>query len=456
MDLTGVFIRNILFPVMEKAKGNRIRKYLGELRSHQDYSARQLKQLQQDKLSVLLLHCIKTVPAYKSMSSLESKIRENPFEALNEFPVLTREAFRERSETYISDNADKTKLVANLTGGSTGAPVKFYHDRKTVEYYEAARWRGLSWHNIRVGDRCAMIWGAPKELSLQKSVINRLKERYLKNRIIISAFSLDPASIRQYVDRIRKFRPKYIYGYASALYAFSVLMLKEGLKLDIKLSAVVSTSETLFDYQRESMQKAFECIVVSEYGARDGGIIAYECAKGSMHISADNLIMETIDPITGEQSASDVTGAVLVTDLNNFSMPRLRYRLGDLAVLSDKKCECGMGLPVLSKLQGREEDIFLAMDGRFIHTEFFTFIARSLDSIKSFRLQQHSPDKVTLTVVKSEKYDQREIDSFAKRIIEQLGKIELKIVYADNIPLTGSGKFRFTKREFPLEIFKTK
>ncbi|MDD4188826.1 MAG: phenylacetate--CoA ligase family protein, partial [Eubacteriales bacterium] len=207
MDITGSFIRNILFPIMEKVKGNKIRKYLSELRSHQDYSAKQLNLLQQDKLRVLLLHCIKNVPAYRTLASLENKINEDPAAALREFPVLSREIFRENSEKYISDNADRNALVANLTGGSTGAPVKFFHDRKTVEYYEAARWRGLSWHNIKAGDRCVMIWGAPKELSLQKSVKNRLKERFLKNRIIISAFSLDPASIRQYVDRIRKFRP---------------------------------------------------------------------------------------------------------------------------------------------------------------------------------------------------------------------------------------------------------
>ena len=145
-----------------------------------------------------------------------------------------------------------------------------------------------------------------------------MKERWLKNRIIISAYSLKPEEMTDYIDEIIKFKPEYIYGYASALYTFSQLMLKQNLKIPFKLKAVVSTAETLHDFQRETIEHAFKSAVVNEYGARDGGIIAYECPKGSMHISAENIIMEVVHYKTFKPLPKGESGILLVTDLNNF------------------------------------------------------------------------------------------------------------------------------------------
>ncbi|MDD4495871.1 MAG: phenylacetate--CoA ligase family protein, partial [Eubacteriales bacterium] len=298
MDIIAKFIRRIVFPLMEQRKGNNIRLYLNGLKSSQTLPPEELKKLQSDKLKKLLIHCIDNVPAYKPQSDLRDRILEDPMAALMEFSVLTKERFKENPKMFLSNKAEAQNLIPNQTGGSTGVPVKFYIDRRTVEYYEAARYRGLSWNGIDVGDRSVMIWGNPLELNRQKDFIYRVKERFLKNRIVIPAFSLNPESLGRYVMRIRRYKPKYIYGYLSSLYAFASLMLKENIRIGIKLTAVVTTSETLHDFQRQVIEKAFECTLSNEYGARDGGIIAYTCNHGRMHISAENMIFETVDVIT--------------------------------------------------------------------------------------------------------------------------------------------------------------
>ena len=231
-------------------------------------------------------------------------------------------------------------------------------------------------------------------------------------------------------------------------------MLNSDIKIGIRLRAAVSTSETLHEFQRETIAKAFECPVVNEYGARDGGIMAYTCASGRLHISAENHIFETLDLQTLQPVEPGNSGVVVVTDLNNFSMPRIRYKLGDMAALSDKTCACGMGLQVIEELQGREDDIFLAKDGTLVHSEYFTYIARSMDGIAKFQMLQHTPDSVTFTIVKTDGFKEESADIITNAVKTKLGVSDFKLVFADDIPVTGSGKYRFTKREFPLDILK--
>ncbi len=109
-----------------------------------------------------------------------------------------------------------------------------------------------------------------------------LKERFLKNRILISAYDLNPDSLSQYIKKLTKFQPVYFYGYASALYSFAKLMEDNCLFPGYRPKTVILTAETLYAHQRTEMEKVFKCPVVNEYGARDAGIIAYECPKGNM------------------------------------------------------------------------------------------------------------------------------------------------------------------------------
>jgi phenylacetate-CoA ligase len=452
MDLNAVFIKNVLFPMMETFKGNRIRKNLTELQNSQRLSYEAMRSLREEKLKKLLLHCIDNVSAYSRYKNMRQIISDNPFKALTSFPVLTKDKFRTMNEAYISTTAHKKELIANISGGSTGEPVKFYLDRYTVEYYEAARWRGLSWHDIKIGDRSVMIWGSPIELSANKTKKYQLKEKFLKNRIMLPAYDLNPGSIKGYIEKINSYKPLYIYGYASSLALFSKLALRAGLSLDFIPKAIISTSETLYDFQREEIKKMFKCNVVNEYGARDGGILAYECPKGKMHIAAENVIIEIVDPVTKEILPAGKSGLILVTDLNNFSMPRLRYQLGDMGALSpDSLCDCGVILPVLERIEGREDDTFVSQSGSYVHGHYFNHIVRNMESFKQFQIIQKTPSDILLKIIKSSEFKQSDLDIFIEGIKKGLGDVNIKLEFVESIPASPSGKVRYAIREFPLE-----
>ena len=451
-SLIGWSIRNILWPYMEKKKGNKIRAYMSEMKKFQSLSKQEISQYQSERLKELLAHAIKNVPAYKDLDHELINSISSSAEAIQHFPILTKKYFNQNSESYVSNTVDRSQLIANRTGGSTGEPTRFYLDRVTVEHFEAARWLGLSWSGIQIGDPSVMVWGSSIELSKNQSQIHQLKEVLLKNRTIISAYDLKEESIRKYLDQIHSFKPNYLYGYPSALALLAELMIRNNLRLRIKLNAVVTTAETLQPQQREVIEKAFNCKVINEYGARDGGIIAYECPEGNMHISAKNCYLEVVDIHTKQPLGYNEKGLLLVTDLNNYSMPRIRYQLGDVASLSDKPCGCGNHLPILGSLEGREDDVFVAHDGSYVHGNYFNQVMWNLESFSGYQLIQHTHEDVSLKLVKNVgNHDfERDEQIFRDEIMKKLGNIHLSISFVNEIPRSSSGKIRYAVREFPL------
>jgi phenylacetate-CoA ligase len=452
MDLNAAAIKNIIFPMLKYAKNNNTLEYLTNLNKTQFLPTDEIINIQKEKLRKLLLHCVENIPAYQSYKEIIPRIEKEPMEALSYFPILTKQQVNESQDFFIFPDIDKSSLIANRSGGSTGQPVRFFIDRPTSENSEAARWRALSWWDISIGDKCLMVWGNPLELNNHQKLIYNMKERFLKNIIFVSAYSLNPKSIHNYARTINTAKPKYFYGYASALHLLAQLVIKNNIQIKHRPKVIVSTAETLYDFQREMIEKAFGCRVINEYGARDAGIIAYECGNGKMHISAENMIVEIVDIETKKPLKPGESGLVIITDLNNYSMPRLRYQLGDIATLSDSICGCGINLPLIENVEGREDDIFVSADGNYVHAVYFCNLARSYPSIKQFQIIHKTRHDLLLKIIKNDPFIESEIMSYIKEIYKVMGRINIDIEYVDAIKPAASGKIRYSKREFPLTV----
>ncbi|WAM34446.1 phenylacetate--CoA ligase family protein [Caldicellulosiruptor morganii] len=451
MDLFAVLIRNMFFPLMEIFKGNRIRKKLNILKSVQSKSKIEIEEIQREELKKLLLFCIEHVPAYKKFGYLKEKILKDPYTALLEFPVLEKKEFNQNRDLYLSEKADLSQCIPNKTGGSTGEPVKFYMDRETVEWYEAARYLGLSWWGINIGDRCVMLWASLNDIKNTKDLKGKLKELILKNRLIISAWDINEKNIKEIAKKIQKYKPVFIYAYPSAAYKLARLIKENGIDLKIKLKAVVTTAENLYSYQRDLIEEVFGCPVVNEYGARDGGIIAYQCRKGKMHLMTLTGYYEYIN-IEGAEDENKK--AILVTDLHNYTMPRLRYKLGDVVTLDSDGCDCGIGFPTIKEIDGRVDEIFFTRNGEVYDSHFFNILAREMEGVLQYQLIQHDVDNMTLRIVKGKAFKEGEVEKFIKEIKNRFGDVSIKVDYVDEIPVGPSGKARYTIREYKIPAMK--
>ncbi len=447
MPLHKYLIEHVLYPAMERRKGNRIRSILSELQRSQTAD---VQQIQRARLTKLLLHCRQHVPAYAAVLPDQSAILADPFAALRQVPPLPKRQFQSKAADYLADNIPAAERIANCTGGSTGEPIHFYMTRPQVESYEAARWRGLGWYGITPGSRSVMLWGSPIELSAQAQRKNRVRERLLKNRRILSAYNLNERDLAKHILFLERYKPEYLYGYSTILTAFAQMLDRHRIYPDVSLKAVVSTSETLERWQIELLERVFRCPVVNEYGARDAGILAYTCPQGSIHITAENCIIEVLDPVTHEPLPNGQSGILAITDLHNFVQPRLRYLLGDIGAVSAVPCRCGRTLPCLLHIDGREDDLLIGPNGTLVHGNVIGQLLRPLDGLAAFQFRQHTPESATLYLVKTSPNCQPDETLIKSLLAKVLLDTAVAIRYVDRIAPTVSGKRRYAIRECPL------
>ncbi|MDR1158879.1 MAG: phenylacetate--CoA ligase family protein [Oscillospiraceae bacterium] len=447
MDLVKPMIEHVVYPLMERRRGNQIRPYLRALLASETLSPDELEALQRRQLKALLDVCAREVPAYRSLGAEGAQ----PFSRFADIPPLTRAALRAEPDAFLAASARPEALIPGTSGSTTeDAPARFYLDRRAVEHYEAARWRGLSWWGITPGSRSVMVWGAPVEWERSKQAAYRRREKWLKNRVMIPAHDLSKAALPGHIALLDRYRPEYLYGYASALYALADLMRQTGPRPKHPPRIVLSTSEMLFDFQRTLIAEVFGCPVVNEYGAKDAGILAYECPEGRMHITCENALLEVLDLRTLRPLPPGETGVLAVTDLHNFSMPRLRYLLGDTISLSTERCGCGRTLPLLGALEGRLVDILVTRDDRMVHGNILVRLSRAHGAVERFQIVQHTPELATLRIVPTEGARTGDMDAFVRQARALLPGTQVAVELVSDIPPAASGKRRYAIREFSL------
>src|SRR6185436_18576450 len=207
-------------------------------------------------------------------------------------PFLTKALIRAHSEELKRPGSPLTRLN---TGGSSGEPLVFYVGRDRVSHDVASKWRATRWWGVDIGDPEIVVWGSPVELGAQDRL--RGARDALMRTELLPAFEMSEAMLDRFVDRIRRRRPKMLFGYPSALARVARHAQARGIALDdLGVRVAFVTAEKLYDEQREVIARVFGCRVANGYGSREGGFIAHECPAGGMHLTAEDVIVEIVDP----------------------------------------------------------------------------------------------------------------------------------------------------------------
>lgn len=438
--------RKIVFPIIQLVSNEPISRCLLELNKTQWNSHFQLKELQWLKLKKIINHCYYNIPFYGKRFD---KLKLTPehiksFEDLKQLPYLEKEDLRLNFSELQNENNRKSNIEHCHSGGTLGSPLNIIRDSISSAYTRAAQLRGLSWYGIRKGDRQLRIWGLPFDNKLAQK--ERKKDFFL-NRLRISAFDISRKQVLNYFKIMKRFKPKYVYGFTSAIYKICQLMAEEKLSgEELNIKYVVTTTETLFPYQRKYIESFLNCRVINEYGCGEVGIISFECPRGKLHISMENLLVEFVD------NPHIQSKEIILTNLNSFSMPLLRYRIGDTGSIIESNCSCGRGLEIMDFNAGRVFSTLMGTDGRFVAGNVFAYIAWDIieryNGIKDFRVVQKQKNKIEITLSKGEKFTEDILNLFTKKIKNLLGQdmlVEYK--FLDEIPLEKSGKRLFVYSE---------
>src|SRR5262249_16520688 len=245
----------------------------------------------------------------------------------------------------------------------------------------------------------------------------------LSNRTFIPVFELADENLERMVRTIAGVGPVLMDGYAEAL-DFLARYLKGKGEIAVRPRAIMSSAQTLPIPSRELIEGAFGCKVFDKYGSREFSGIAYECdAHSGHHVVSEGYIVEILRD--GKPAKPGETGEVVITDLNNYCMPFVRYRIGDLAEAVDNSeiCTCGRGSDRIGAIQGRVQSIIQGVDGRYLPGTFFAHYLKEYDyAFKRFQVVQEERNAMTFRVVKGGRFSQDVLDEVLATFRSYLGE----------------------------------
>jgi len=437
-------VKHVIFPLHEKLIGRKTYRYLDELEETQWLDPEEIKNLQLNKLKDLLTHSQKNCLFYKKRfanvgfdpSSLKS------LDALSLIPTLSKPEIRQNLHDMVWKDCPGGLHRYN-TGGSSGEPLIFYFDRRRQAYDAAARVLTHRWWGIDIGDKELYFWASPFEIKKQDR-IKTLRDK-LTNQLLLSAFHLSQDIVPRFVEKVQKFRPECIFGYPSTIALFCELASQQSLDLSRNgIKVVFSTAEVLYNHQKEIISKTFGGIpVVDGYGSREGGFISHECPGGSMHVIDQNVIVEYLCGDKPVGPGED--GEIVVTHLDNWAMPFIRYRTGDVAQFGTQTCKCGRHLSTMKKIQGRTTDFIVSPDGRWQHGLSLIYVIRDIPGVAGFKIIQDAVDHVkVLLKVHEALFPENGKNQITEGLKKRMGQeVDVRIEMVDEIENDASGKYRY-------------
>lgn len=283
---------------------------------------------------------------------------------------------------------------------------------------------------------------------MERRVVARMAVRPGPNRhgpFGLLQIEMSDANLNYFIERIRQVKPAMLFGYPSSLALLASHASQKGIAMDdLGIRVAFVTSERLYDHQRAAIEQIFGCPVANGYGARDAGFIAHQCPENSLHLSAEDIVVEIVDA-DGKVLPPGHSGEIVVTHMATSGFPFVRYRTGDVGVLSDDLCSCGRGLPVLARVEGRTTDFVVAADGTIMHGLALIYVLRDMPEVQEFRIVQESLLQTHVEVVASPGAPQSETTRKIQQAFRQrLGEsVDVQIVFVPVISRESSGKYRY-------------
>ncbi len=410
--------------------------YITQLKRHQYCSEIKLKEIQEKRLRKIIKHAYTNVQFYNELFR-SAKIKPSDIKTvkdLKKLPVITKKDIQNNyPDKIIARNANRNKLHIFKTTGSTGTPLEIAFNYKDKNYREATLAYILLESGARWFDKIIKI-GA-KSSNLNTNFFNRFGVLKI---IHVSIFN----HVENIIKELNKLNPYFIFTFPSIL----SLIAKEINEKDIffaKPEIILTVGETLTNSLRKDLCKIFGSEIFSFYGSEEFGPLAFECKEHQgYHIISDHVVMEFLkeykDVSTGER------GEVVVTGLTNYEMPLIRYKIGDIAIPSQKnRCHCGRRFPMFKKIVGREDDFVILPSGKIISPRMINVI-ENIPGIKEYQTIQVSKERFVVKLVKGKGFSERTISDIKQQImIGCLGeRVKIEVELVDRIHRERTGKIR--------------
>ncbi|HEY5997806.1 MAG TPA: hypothetical protein VI078_00695 [bacterium] len=414
----------------------------GQIAGRMYVSGRALQEYQSQALRNLVMRCNEKVPYYRKIFR---KIGLEPrqirgVEDLLRLPILEKSELRDNQSTLVADDIRKADLIVLGTSGTTGTPLRIWCNTRTrrlnYAYYDRfLRQAGIDYSAPRAtfGGRLIVPSGQRKPPFWRYSVFQK--------NLLFSSYHLSDDNIGYYIDKLIRYRPSYIDAYPSSLHQIAAYASRHGLDLRGCTGGITTSAETLLDDQRRMIEDVFGVQVYDQYGSAEMCAFIGQCRMGNYHIHGDYGIVEILRS-DGSPAKPGEEGELVCTGLINEVMPLLRYRIGDIGVLSDRTCCCGSQFPLLDRILGRMDDLITTPEGHRVGR--LSPVAKGLP-VREVQYVQSNVHGVVVLVVPDAGYCEAAEATLVAELQKRLGRsMKIDVQQVDVIPRSKSGKFRST------------
>lgn len=429
--------------------------YFEEFQKTQWYSPSDFEALQRERLNDFIQHAYTNVPYYHDLFrkiGIQPKDVRVPTD-LKKVPILEKSTFRKEPERFLAQNFRRRLLIPVHTSGTTGTPMTVYLTRNNVQERMALLHRMLAWAGVQRRERSARFSGRTLYPRAEHS---RIFWRYnwTNRQVFFSTYHMKDEYLGYYVQKLVDFRPVSIDGYPSALYILACWITRHNAQGEIQPKAILTTAETLYDYEREVIEKAFHAKLYNQYASSEGAPFITECPQGGFHMNPESGIFELLKPGTEEEAEPGEEAALIVTSFATEAMPLIRYRIGDIVIKSEtQECPCGRQMPMVDKIIGRMDDILYTEEHGYVGRLDPVF-KKSPNSILVSQIIQEDLHRIVLKVVPDqERFDKSDLTPIIEELHARLGQsIHIDVEIVDSIPQGPQGKLRAVVNKMPLNI----
>jgi len=390
-----------------------------------------LNKLQEKKMKRIINYAYNNTPYYHKKFK-EHKIRPQDIKTINDLkklPLLTKDDVLANYNDFL--RRDIPTFETHQTSGTSGKPLCMQYEQQHVFYNQSLFLRQLfmigykPWWKILYFDKI-------EKQSSHAAMLNFFK---LFRKEILD-ISLKTGDIQA---KILKFQPTLLITSPSMIINFYPFCEELKTKIFVLGGEVITKKMMKIFKQKFSLDDIFEW-----YSCWEFGYMGAECKEHSgMHLNLDANIFEFLE--NNEDVSPGELGDITITNLTNFKMPLLRYKIGDLGVPLDLECSCGRSLPLVKNIKGRNDDLIVLPSGKLVLPEEIINLFLNVyefDRIKQLRIIQQKKSKIIIEFVGDQEEKELIFPKLLKALLNENVEISMKKV--DIIP---TKKIKFISSE---------
>lgn len=357
---------------------------------------------------------------------------------ITKIPILQKETLRFEIQNFISQEVTVFNSKSFRTSGSTGTPLQGKIKTKDLQKRFTMVLASYCQMGIDLSRGYARFPGAKISNSA-----NRLYRKDLLNKhYIFSIHHISQENVSKYYHDLKNNKIKVLEGYPSVIYSLANLFFQNNY-LDLNLDFFISTAEKLHPHQEKKIRDVFNCQVFDYYGSSEQSAYIFTCKEGKMHNSNIISTLEILDE-NNHKTEYGKEGRMIVTSYTSTFTPLIRYDIGDRCILSaDQTCLCGKGGLLIDEIIGRDEDVFITIDGKYV-TRFSLILKYLPDSvIESQLVLSNSNLTAQLLYTSTEIVNHSHFENFQNKLTATIGpNYSCSFKKVNNLPKQARGKSR--------------